>query len=94
MIRRVNIFDYIERILKMLSPVRKVQKFIGSESSTESIITAKLIVKEDFNLNSPSVLEASLNNSFNNQSSSLSSVDLKDLNVEVMQSHSCKCVIV
>lgn len=78
----------------MLSPTRKVEKFIGSESSTESIITAKLIVKDDFNLNSPSVLEASLNNSYNNHSSSFSSEGCRDLDVEVMQSHSCKCVIV
>lgn len=78
----------------MLSPAKEPENFIGTESSTDSIITARLIVKDDFYLNSPSVVEESLNSSYAKQSSSFSSKSSRCFEIEVIQNQSCKCTII
>jgi hypothetical protein len=76
----------------MLSPVRKVEKSLASESSTQSIITARLVLKDEFYLNSPSVLEESLADSNPNHHLSIFSASA-DSKIEELQNNSCKCLL-
>lgn len=76
----------------MLSPVKKIAKSHYSDSSTQSIITARQILIDDFYLDSPSVLEESITDSNPKQDRSVSSLYSQGSSQEV-KNLTCKCLL-
>lgn len=76
----------------MLKSVQQSYNYIQTESSYDSIIVAREIVKEDIE-SSPSVQEVSISDSIVRGSTSLISVTEKEVIQDPIKSEICKCII-
>ena len=76
----------------MLRSVQQSYNYIQTESSYDSIIVAREIIKEDIQ-SSPSIQEASISDSLVRGSASLISVTEKEAIQDPLKSDTCKCQI-